>query len=62
MHGSYYAEKENDAEGNFIRKGPQSVPQKQPGKKRIAIMGDSLGSDDDKWGWAPHLGYLVSNH
>ena len=24
-------------------------------------MGDSLASDDDKWGWSPHLCYLFAH-
>ena len=59
MKGVYYFETENDSNGNYIRKGPEFVPKKQEGKKRIAIMGDSLGANDNQWGWTPHLGYYL---
>lgn len=33
------------------------MPKKPEGKKRIVIAGDSMATDDLKWGWAPHMAY-----
>ena len=54
MTGSYYVDL-----GKEKSPTPNGTPPKQPNKKRIAIMGDSLASDNDIWGWSGHLAYKL---
>jgi hypothetical protein len=44
----------------FVDLGSKTpTPPKPANKKRIAILGDSMASDNDIWGWSGHLAYKI---